>query len=74
MFTLGIILLAVGLVLRMVLKMAERRDVRYMSPLPMSQRTYNLRNLKRQRRAGFIDSNLMILVGALLILHTAVFN
>lgn len=74
MFTLGIILLAAGALLRLWLRLVSRREARTLQPLPMSQRTHTLQNLKRSRRFGFYDANLMLAAGIVLVLITAVFN
>lgn len=74
MFTLGIIFLVVGFILRIWMKLSVRHETRAMSPRSVSERSSAIDVMWRDRRFWVVDSRLLIGIGALLVLLTAVFN
>jgi|GEM_PF-1518356 hypothetical protein len=74
MFTLGIILLTIGGILKIWIKLSTREETRALSPQTISQRTSAIQLMKQRKRYGFIDSNILIAIGSILVLITAIFN
>lgn len=74
MFTLGIILLTIGGILKIWMKLSTREETRSLSPRTVSQRTSAIQLMKQRKRYGVIDSNIFIAIGLTLVLITAIFN
>lgn len=74
MFTLGIILLTIGFVLRIWMRLSVRQETRAMSPRPVNERSSAIDVMWKDRRWGVFDSKLFIIAGTILVLITAVFN
>ena len=74
MFTLGIVLLTLGCIIKICMKLSTREETKALSPQPVGQRSSAIEMMRLRKRSGIIDANLLIILGALLTLVTAVFN
>lgn len=74
MFTLGILLLAIGCVLRIWVKLSSRQEIRALNPMNVRVRNIELFLLKERKRNGWKDSSILIILGSIIVLITALFN
>ncbi|MDE6400738.1 MAG: hypothetical protein K2M27_01735 [Muribaculaceae bacterium] len=56
------------------MKLSTREETKALSPQPVGQRSSAIEMMRLRKRSGIIDANLLIILGALLTLVTAVFN
>jgi len=74
MFTLGIVLLTIGCILKIWMTLTTREETRSLSPQTVSLRAHAIHTMKKRTRYSFIDSKILIAIGTAIILKTAIFN
>ncbi len=74
MFTLGIVMLAIGCILRIHTRVSSRNYERALAPRNIYLRHSTIQDLKQSTRRRFTDANILLAIGVILILVTAVFN
>lgn len=73
-FSLGILLLVAGAMMVMMATLKTRQSIRALSPRRVSHRTAAIELMKRDRRKGVTDGTVIMCVGAVMVLITAVLN
>lgn len=74
MFTLGIVMLVIGCILRIHTRISSRNFVRAMAPRNIILHNSTMQDLKQTTHRRLTDANILLLIGTILILVTAVFN
>ncbi len=74
MFTLGIILLISGCVLWMWTKLSTRYETKALGPMNVRVRNIELFLMQERKRKHWVDSRILMILGAIIVLVTALFN
>lgn len=74
MFEAGIIIFFVGCILSVWLRLNAHSEVRALTPRRIGERVSAIRLMKQKRRIDARAANIMLIVGAILILIYGVFN
>ena len=74
MFTLGIILLVLGSILKVWFRLNHRIARQSLTPRPVLLRMSALEDIDLRKKRGVFDANILLLIGTILVLVTAVFN
>lgn len=64
----------VGCILKIYLKLTAKHSVQSLAPQRLSERNNALHLIQESRRVRFADANVLIIVGAILVLICGVFN
>lgn len=74
MFTLGIILLILGCVMKIWFRLNHREETRSLAPQNILLRNSAIQMIQEKKRKGMFDANVFLIIGTVLVLITAVFN